>query len=31
MSKIVKGFGRLIYNSGLVPGISRKGSKNDQG
>jgi hypothetical protein len=24
MVKIVKGFGRLIYNSGLVPGISKK-------
>ena len=27
--KIAKGFGRLVYNSGLVPGISKSQKVNE--
>lgn len=27
--KIAKGFGRFVYNSGLVPGVSRSQSINE--
>jgi hypothetical protein len=29
MVKIMKGFGKLIYNSGLVPGISKRNNKKE--
>jgi hypothetical protein len=29
MVKIIKGFGRLIFNSGLVPGVSKRSTKKD--